>query len=1415
VTNEVVYEKVLDDIGKNQILIFVHGRKETARTARAIRELAMDKGELDKLIPIDSGSKGVLEHESRNVKTTELRDLLSFGIGIHHAGLPQSDRSTVEDLFAARHLNVCVATLTLAWGVNLPAHTVIIKGTQIYMPEKGDWVELSPMDMLQMIGRAGRPQYDTSGHGIVITNKSELQYYLSLNNMQLPIESQMMTRLVDFLNAEISLGTISTRNEAARWLGYTYLYVRMLRNPGLYGIPLDEVEKDSKLIQRRVDLVHAALSVLEKNGLVKYDRKSGQIQGTILGRVASHYYLRTESIAIYNSELKANMSDIDLIRLFSLSMEFKYIPVREEEKVELSKLVELVPIPIKGGAEDSTSKINVLLQAYVSRLSLEGFALMSDMVFVTQNAGRLFRALFEICIRRGWSSVARKCLTWCKCIELRMWPIQTQLRHFKSVGDDVCRRVERRGMTNEEFGRLSSEEIGEVIRAPKIGRQIRTLLDQIPKFGIVAYVQPITRSTLSMRVEIKPEFEYSNLVHAETEYFWLLVEDVTQQYILYSDQVGVKSFQIKKKQVLVYSFTVAVTEPVPPYYFVRLISDKWMGSETVRPVSFRSLILPEKSIPPTQIEDLEFINIRRCNFVYRDPMLRNGIEYLNSIQTQAHDAVYNGADNLVLCGPMSSGKSLMIDIAIWSMMQKNESHRCVYIAPNEELSRHKFYTWTSRYPEWRIEHLTGDSNRDLKISETSSVIIATPSQWDLISRKWKTKRVKALIESIGLFVADYIHMATDSSTYELVVSRMRHVSVGLSCSMRLMLVGTSVLNILDLAGWIGAKSVFNFPPHSRSIPIEIFIHGFDHFNRDIRQLSMLKPLYTQLCNRADGAIIFATDRRHCRLTAADLVLQAVSDGKPYRWLQNGPLITSQVTDEALVVALEHGIGYIHGGQSEVEKSAVLEMYQSGVISVLMVSHENLWSLGSVRAHTVVVLDTCVYSLIEGQYIDIAIPDVLQMISHAGRPGIDNSGNVIIFCATSKREYYKKFVSEPIPVESALDMSLGDIFNGEIANGSIRNRQDCIDWLTWSLYYRRLSGNPNYYSLTGKSHEDIADYLSSLIEETIEGLVNSGMIIEDDEEELVASDLGLIASYYAVTTTTIEMFNKSVTATSKRKQLIEILANASEFSVGVISDEESILFKMANALKLNMSGDISLSNKILILLHAHFNRFPLTADLQSDLDKRILPTAHRLVLALVDVISTCGWLKVALAAMEIGPMIVQAVTPSSSPLLQLPYFDDDRVKISTKKFGVEDIVDFLSADDSVRNQLLAGLSEQQVSSIAKACNMYPSIELSSSILSNESEEVIIEVTLEREGDLILDQRGTFVPIFSQYYPKEKEESWWLVIGQNEKLVDIKRISITKEIEKIVMKIFGNFEIGYLKVFLMSDSYIGCDQEKDLS
>ena len=52
--------------------------------------------------------------------------------------MTRADRTLVEELFADGHVQVLVSTATLAWGVNLPAHTVIIKGTQMYNPEKAD-----------------------------------------------------------------------------------------------------------------------------------------------------------------------------------------------------------------------------------------------------------------------------------------------------------------------------------------------------------------------------------------------------------------------------------------------------------------------------------------------------------------------------------------------------------------------------------------------------------------------------------------------------------------------------------------------------------------------------------------------------------------------------------------------------------------------------------------------------------------------------------------------------------------------------------------------------------------------------------------------------------------------------------------------------------------------------------------------------------------------------------------------------------------------------------------------------------------------------------------------------------------------------------------------------------------------------
>ena len=139
--------------------MFVHSRKETSRTATWLKNKFAEENITHKLTKNDAGSKQILKTEAANVLDPSLRKLIESGIGTHHAGLTRSDRSLSEDLFADGLLQVLVCTATLAWGVNLPAHTVIIKGTDVYSPEKGSGKNFLHKDVLQMLGRAGRLRY--------------------------------------------------------------------------------------------------------------------------------------------------------------------------------------------------------------------------------------------------------------------------------------------------------------------------------------------------------------------------------------------------------------------------------------------------------------------------------------------------------------------------------------------------------------------------------------------------------------------------------------------------------------------------------------------------------------------------------------------------------------------------------------------------------------------------------------------------------------------------------------------------------------------------------------------------------------------------------------------------------------------------------------------------------------------------------------------------------------------------------------------------------------------------------------------------------------------------------------------------------------------------------------------------------
>jgi activating signal cointegrator complex subunit 3 len=166
-----------------------------------------------------------------NVKDETLRKCIHNSVGFHHAGMVRADRNVVEHLYKSGDIKLLLATATLAWGVNLPAYAVIIKGTDIYDPNLTNSRDLSILDVQQMFGRAGRPQYDTSGEATLMTDHAKVNHYIGALTNSSPIDSKFLKFIKEALNAEIVSGTVTSEDEAFDWLKYTFLAIRLKRCP--------------------------------------------------------------------------------------------------------------------------------------------------------------------------------------------------------------------------------------------------------------------------------------------------------------------------------------------------------------------------------------------------------------------------------------------------------------------------------------------------------------------------------------------------------------------------------------------------------------------------------------------------------------------------------------------------------------------------------------------------------------------------------------------------------------------------------------------------------------------------------------------------------------------------------------------------------------------------------------------------------------------------------------------------------------------------------------------------------------------------------------------------------------------------------------------------------------------------------
>jgi helicase len=156
-----------------QIIVFYATKRNAEAGAEKIARIVERYVKSDaELAEIAKNIKGVLSRPTSQCE--KLAKLIEKGVAFHHSGLVNEQRKIVEDSFRSGKIKVVCSTTTLSLGINMPAHTVLVRDTSRYSEMNGA-EKLSVNEMTQLFGRAGRPKYDKEGRALLISkSKSEV-----------------------------------------------------------------------------------------------------------------------------------------------------------------------------------------------------------------------------------------------------------------------------------------------------------------------------------------------------------------------------------------------------------------------------------------------------------------------------------------------------------------------------------------------------------------------------------------------------------------------------------------------------------------------------------------------------------------------------------------------------------------------------------------------------------------------------------------------------------------------------------------------------------------------------------------------------------------------------------------------------------------------------------------------------------------------------------------------------------------------------------------------------------------------------------------------------------------------------------------------------------------------------------------
>ncbi|KAL6712203.1 ATP-dependent DNA helicase MER3 [Coniothyrium glycines] len=517
-SNEFAFEKILDSklpevitkfSERKPMMIFCATRNSTVNTAKLIAAWWSAKQNHADLWSPPSRPPTILNKD--------LRDLMLAGVAFHHAGLELDDRTQVEKGFLTGEINVICCTSTLAVGVNLPCHLVIIKNTMTWTSEGSQ--EYSNLETMQMLGRAGRPQFDDSAIAVIMTRQTKVRKYEMMVTGQETLESTLHLNLVDHMNAEIGLGTIRDLPSASKWLKGTFLYVRIQQNPDYYKL---EGSRNAQAVDEQLDdICYRDIALLRDTGLVSGDEL---LRCTEFGLAMSRYYVHFCTMKVFIG-LQPRPTPSEILSALSQADEFSKLRFRQGEKA-LYKLLNKSPsirwsIPVN--LDLPAQKVSLIIQSVLGNADISWDGDMSkhktqfstEVAIVFKSISSLIRCIIDCQISLGDSIGIHSALMIERSLGARAWDDSpAQMKQIESIGIVAVRKLVNAGIRcMDDLEACDPHRIETLLgRNPPFGLQILEKVKQFPKLRVSLHVQPssVMKTAEGAKIQVKAEIGFIN-----------------------------------------------------------------------------------------------------------------------------------------------------------------------------------------------------------------------------------------------------------------------------------------------------------------------------------------------------------------------------------------------------------------------------------------------------------------------------------------------------------------------------------------------------------------------------------------------------------------------------------------------------------------------------------------------------------------------------------------------------------------------------------------------------------------------------------------------------------------------------------------------------------------------------------------